>query len=291
MISTNLMIPMNPPAIVIDRLVKDFPTGQPGVKLRAVDHVSLSIAPGSVFGLLGPNGSGKSTTLKVVLGLLEPTAGRCTVLGHPGGSREARAAIGFLPEAPYFHRFLSGREVVALSGRLSGMRGTALRDNVQRALAQVELVEAANRRVGTYSKGMLQRLGLAQAIVHDPPLLILDEPTAGLDPVGAEALAEQIRALRSAGKTIILCSHLLEQVERLCDRLAIMHRGQVLLEGDVDNLTLATDATRLEVVGLHEDGLEDLRQWLKDRGARLESTGPVRRGLPELFRESLAGSR
>lgn len=167
-------------AVELEGLTKDFATGLRGVRLRAVDHLSLRIGGGEVFGLLGPNGSGKSTTIKVILGLLAPTAGACRVFGVPSERVESRVAVGYLPEAPNFYRFLSGRELVAFYGRICGLSGAKLAARVAEVIAWVGLTEAAERRVGTYSKGMLQRIGLAQALVHDPRLVILDEPTAGL---------------------------------------------------------------------------------------------------------------
>ncbi|MGF1450734.1 MAG: ABC transporter ATP-binding protein [Opitutales bacterium] len=274
-------------ALLLDTLVKDFPAGRRGLKLRAVDHVSLEIRPGEVFGLLGPNGSGKSTTLKIVLGLVEATSGHCEVFGRPGGSREARRQIGFLPEAPYFHRFLTGREVVELSGRLSGIASHELRGKAEAALEQTGLAVAAHRRTATYSKGMLQRLGMAQAIVHEPPLLILDEPTAGVDPLGADAIGELIGQQREAGKTIILCSHLLDQVEQLCSRVAILHQGRLLLEGRVDTLTAQAETIALHVRGLPAEAGSELAFWLQERGASVEHEGPVRRSLQDVFRDEL----
>ena len=215
-----------PPAIEIRGLVKDFAVGLRGLRLRAVDHVSLVVRPGEVFGLLGPNGSGKSTTIKVLLGLLEPTAGACAVFGVPSGRVEARREVGYLPEAPNFYRFLNGRELVEFYGRMCGLSGPGLAARVAEVVALVGLAGAADRRVGTYSKGMLQRIGLAQALVHDPRLLILDEPTAGVDPVGSAEMAELILSLKARGKTVLITSHLLGQIEELCDRVAILDRGR-----------------------------------------------------------------
>jgi ABC-2 type transport system ATP-binding protein len=203
----------SPPAIEIHGLVKDFAVGLRGLRLRAVDHVTLAVRPGEVFGLLGPNGSGKSTTIKLLLGLLEPTAGGCAIFGVPSGRVEARRDVGYLPEAPNFYRFLTGRELVAFYGRMCGLASAALRERVDEVVALVGLAGAADRRVGTYSKGMLQRIGLAQALVHDPRLLILDEPTAGVDPVGSAEMANLILGLKARGKTVLITSHLLGQIE------------------------------------------------------------------------------
>ncbi|MEO6246554.1 MAG: ABC transporter ATP-binding protein, partial [Opitutaceae bacterium] len=167
------------PALELRGLVKDFSSGLRGLKLRAVDHLDLRVEAGQVYGLLGPNGSGKSTTIKLLLGLLEPTAGDCAIFGVSSGRVEARRDVGYLPESPYFYRHLSGRELVRFYARMCGMGGATLAARLDEVLELVGLTAAADRRVGTYSKGMLQRIGLAQALVHDPRLLILDEPTAG----------------------------------------------------------------------------------------------------------------
>lgn len=273
-----------PPAIAIDRLVKDFAVGLRGLRLRAVDHVSLSVRPGEVFGLLGPNGSGKSTTIKLLLGLLEPTAGECAIFGVPSGKVEARRDVGYLPEAPNFYRFLTGRELVAFYGRMCGLAGTELRARVEEVVALVGLAGAADRRVGTYSKGMLQRIGLAQALVHDPRLLILDEPTAGVDPVGSAEMAELILALKARGKTVLITSHLLGQIEDLCDRVAILDRGKLVAEGDVAALAGAAGRVSFETDALPPEEIAALRAWLESRGRKLETVTPVRRRLEDVFR-------
>jgi ABC-2 type transport system ATP-binding protein len=171
-------------AISVRHLTKDFRIGIRGLKLRAVDDLSLEIPRGQVYGLLGPNGCGKSTTLKVVLGLVSATAGEISILGEPSATSAARRRTGFLPEAPYFHKFLTGRELVRYCAQLSGVAASDLDAAVEDALGLAAMKEAAGRPIGTYSKGMLQRIGFAQAVVHDPELIILDEPTAGVDPRG-----------------------------------------------------------------------------------------------------------
>ena len=273
-----------PPAIEIRGLVKDFAVGLRGLRLRAVDHVSLTVRPGEVFGLLGPNGSGKSTIIKLLLGLLEPTAGGCAIFGVPSGRVEARRDVGYLPEAPNFYRFLTGRELVTFYGRLCGLAGSGLRSKVEEVVALVGLAGAADRRVGTYSKGMLQRIGLAQALVHDPRLLILDEPTAGVDPVGSAEMAELILALKARGKTVLITSHLLGQIEELCDRVAILDRGGLVAEGEVAELAGATGRLSFETEVLPPEEIAALRAWLESRGRRLEAVAPARRRLEEVFR-------
>lgn len=278
-------------AVSIRNLTKDFSVGIRGLKLRAVDDVSIEIPAGEVFGLLGPNGCGKSTTLKIVLGLLKATSGETSILGDAAASAEARRRTGFLPEAPYFHRFLTGRELVLYCARLSGVAEDALDAAVDRALDLAAMSASADRPVGTYSKGMLQRIGLAQAVVHDPELVILDEPTAGVDPVGSAAIGGMIAAMRARGKTVVLCSHLLGQVEQVCDRIAIMDKGRVVLQGAVDEILTSRDRHLMEVSGLTPAAEAAARDALGRAGARLENLSRPRKSLEELFRELVTGSR
>ncbi len=278
-------------AISVRRLTKDFNVGLRGVKLRAVDDLSLEIPRGQVYGLLGPNGCGKSTTLKIVLGLVGATAGEISILGQPYASPAARRRIGFLPEAPYFHKFLSGRELVSYCAQLSGVATADVAAAVEDALGLAAMTAAADRPVGTYSKGMLQRIGFAQAIVHDPELVILDEPTAGVDPVGSAAIGGMIRAMRDKGKTVVLCSHLLGQVEQVCDRVAIMDRGRLVLEGRVDDVLARRDRHVLTVEALTPAARAAAEAALTAHGAVLTSVTHPRRSLEDLFRELVTGSR
>ncbi|MCX6951231.1 MAG: ABC transporter ATP-binding protein [Verrucomicrobia bacterium] len=271
------------PAIELRGLVKDFSVGLRGVKLRAVDDLSLRVAPGEVFGLLGPNGSGKSTTIKILLGLLEPTAGECRVFGVPSARVEARLDVGYLPESPYFYRHLTGRELVKFYAKICGLGGAALPGRVAEVIAWVGLTEAADRRVGTYSKGMLQRIGLAQALVHDPRLVILDEPTAGVDPVGSAAISELVLKLKAQGKTVLITSHLLAQIEDICDRVAILDRGRLMLEGAVRDLVGRANQQALVVEKLSAEELGQLRAWLAARGRKLESVEQPRARLDQIF--------
>jgi ABC-2 type transport system ATP-binding protein len=274
---------MPTPALELRGLVKDFSSGLRGLKLRAVDHLDLRVEAGQVYGLLGPNGSGKSTTIKLLLGLLEPTAGASAIFGVPSGRVEARREVGYLPESPYFYRHLSGRELVTFYARMCGMGGAALTARLDEVLALVDLTAAADRRVGTYSKGMLQRIGLAQALVHDPRLLILDEPTAGVDPVGTAAITALILQLKARGKTVLITSHLLGQIEDICDRVAILDRGKLLLEGAVAELVGRTDRQALVVDALPEGELAELRTWLAARGRTLETVEAPRTRLDRIF--------
>lgn len=224
------------PAIEFSDVTKDYESGWRGFKLRALDTFNLCVPSGRIFGLLGPNGSGKSTAIKLTLGLITPTVGQIRVFGIPAGAREARCAIGYLPEAPDFYRYLSGREFLRFHGQLCGMNRAHLEPRIAEVLMLVRMQSAADRRVGSYSKGMLQRIGLAQALIHDPRLLILDEPTAGVDPEGAVEMAELILKLRADGKTVLITSHLLDQMEEICDRVAILDHGQLLREGTMAEL-------------------------------------------------------
>jgi len=278
-------------AISVQGLTKDFRVGLRGIKLRAVDNLSLEIPRGQVFGLLGPNGCGKSTTLKIVLGLVPATAGSISILGFPSATSAARQRTGFLPEAPYFHKFLTGRELVQYCARLSGVPSDQVNDAVEASLDLAAMTEAASRPIGTYSKGMLQRIGLAQAIVHDPELVILDEPTAGVDPVGSAAIGRMINAMRAKGKTIVLCSHLLGQVEQVCDRVAIMDRGRLVLEGRVDEVLAQRDRHVITVEALTPAARAAAEAALAAHGATVTSITHPRRSLEELFRELVTGSR
>ena len=196
----------------------------------AVDDLSLTVGSGEVFGFLGPNGAGKTTSLKILLGLVEPTAGTGRVLGQPLGSRSARAKLGFLPEHFRFQEWLTGRELLHFHGRLYGLSGAALEARADELLARVDLLDAAHRPIRTYSKGMMQRVGLAQALLNEPRLVFLDEPTSGLDPLGRLMVRDIIRELRGRGTSVFLNSHLLGEVEATCDRVVFVKAARKSLE-------------------------------------------------------------
>jgi ABC-2 type transport system ATP-binding protein len=276
-----------PPAIEIRSLTKDYPLPGGRQRVRAVDDLTLRVEPGQIYGLLGPNGSGKSTTLKALLGLLRPTLGECLLDGVPGSDPAAHRAIGYLPEAPYFPRFLSGRELLRFHAKLCGLSRAGREERIEALLARVGLAQAADRRVGTYSKGMLQRIGLAQALVADPKILILDEPTAGVDPVGAADIAELILEQKSLGRTVLLCSHLLAQIEEICDRVAILHRGRLLAEGSLDELLGRSARQALVVENLPAAELAAFRQWLGARGGTLHGVERPPARLDRFFLETL----
>ncbi len=224
--------------LALEELTKEFSTGflRRG-RHRAVDGLSLDLARGEVFGLLGPNGAGKSTTLKLITGLLWPTSGRVSVFGRAPHDPHARAALGFLPEHPTFYDHLTGEELLAYFAGVCGLRGPDLTMRVQKTLDRVGLGDARTRAVRQYSKGMVQRLGLAQAIVNDPALVILDEPMSGLDPIGRREVRELILELRDAGRTVLFSSHILSDAEMLCSRVAILSRGRLVASGTTSDLT------------------------------------------------------
>lgn len=278
-----MTVPNPAPAIEITGLTKDFALNLRGIKLRAVENLTLNVPEGQVFGLLGPNGSGKSTTIKIILGLLDPTVGECKVFGVPSGRVDSRLNVGYLPEAPYFYRYLSGEELVRFYGRICGVPKKILKDRVREVIDWVGLSGASHRRVGTYSKGMLQRIGLAQALVHDPRLIILDEPTAGVDPVGSAEISELILKLKTQGKTVLITSHLLAQIEDICDRVAILDKGKLIVEGSVNELVGLHDRQSLIVDSLPPAELEELRGWLAARGHVLNAVEQPRTRLDQLF--------
>lgn len=210
----------------------------------ALDRISLTVEPGQVFGFLGPNGSGKTTTMHVLLGFVEPSSGEARLFGVDVRTSIARQRIGYLPEHPDTYRFLTGRELLWMTGRLFLMNRSQIRRRVEEVLDLTGLREVADRRTATYSRGMLQRIGLAQAILHDPDLVILDEPTSGLDPLGRAAIRQLVAELRRRGKTVFFSSHELSEVELVCDHLAILCRGRIVAQGATRELVPAGE--RLE---------------------------------------------
>ena len=274
---------MSTSAICIQNLTKDFALGMRGKKLRAVDDLCLEVGNNEIFGLLGPNGSGKSTTIKIILGLLDASKGACEIYGRPSKLVDARRSVGFLPEAPYFYRYLTGRELVRYYARICMVSRIKIDAAVDSVIKLVGMTEAADRRVGTYSKGMLQRIGLAQSLVHDPQIVILDEPTGGVDPLGSAAIADIIRELKRHGKTVLLSSHLLAQIEGLCDRVAILHRGKLVCEGRIDDLVEEKDAESLVVQGLTAEGRAAVETEIMAQGGRLTRVEKPRLSLDTYF--------
>jgi ABC-2 type transport system ATP-binding protein len=278
-------------AIELEGISKDFMPGLRGARVRALDAVTLQVREGEVMGLLGPNGSGKSTLLKIILDLLAPTAGACRVFGVPSDRVEARRGVGYLPEAPDFCPHLTGFELVCYHARLGGLARRGLRERAEAVLAQVGLIDAMHRRVGAYSKGMRQRIGLAQALVPNPRLVILDEPTSGIDPVGAAEFGVLIDRLREQGRTVLLSSHLLGQVEGICDRVALLDRGRIVVQGRVDELTRRCGRMALLVDPLPDAILGELGRWLQARGASLHGVETPRTGLDRVFMEAVGSHK
>jgi ABC-2 type transport system ATP-binding protein len=250
---------MSTPAISIEKLTKEFPIPFKRERVTAVRDLTLRVEPGQVYGLLGPNGSGKSTTMKIVLGLVAPTRGRTEIFGRDSTQVESREDVGFLPENPYFYKFLTGSETLHFFGKLCGLRGKKLRDRAKELLALVRLESAAERRIGGYSKGMLQRIGLAQAMIQEPRLLVLDEPTAGVDPAGSREIRDLILDFKARGITVLLCSHLLGQVQEICDRIGILHQGLLIREGRLDELISIENQTELILENASPELLAEVR--------------------------------
>lgn len=272
------------PAVEIVKLVKEFKPNFRAKTLRAVDEVSLTIPAGSVYGLIGPNGSGKSTTMKALLGLLAPTSGSCRIFGKDSLKVDSRHEVGFLPENPYFYKHLSGAETLRFYGKLCALKGHDLERRIDELLVLVDLEEARSRRLGTYSKGMLQRIGLAQALIQRPRLVILDEPTAGVDPSGSRQIRDLILRLRDDGVTIFLCSHLLEQVQEICDQVGIIHRGKMVKQGPLSELISIQDRTELTLSHPSPELLKEIRALVaKDQTASLVSEQHPRSTLESLF--------
>lgn len=236
--------------------------------VEAVKGLDLTINDGEVFGLLGPNGSGKSTTIKMLLGLLRPTAGTIRVLGSAPDDTHAKACIGYLPEVSHLHTFLTPRETLMYYASLFGLSRAQAVQRTRELLAMVDLEHAADRAVGGFSKGMARRVGLAQALVNAPRLLILDEPTSGLDPIGSREVKDLVCALAKGGVTVLMTSHLLADVEDVCDRVAILDRGVLCAEGKITDLLRQPDAVRFEVEGLDDPDAAAVRAELEARTGR-----------------------
>ncbi|MDX2226881.1 MAG: ABC transporter ATP-binding protein [Verrucomicrobiae bacterium] len=281
-------------AIEIKGLTKYFPLGWRSGHMTAVNRLDLSVRTGEVFGLLGPNGSGKSTTLKILLGLVTPTDGTARIFGKPCHKVETHRHIGFLPENPYFYQYLSGEETLQFYGRLAGIPGDRLPGRIEELLKLVGLFDGRHkRRLRGYSKGMLQRIGLAQALIHDPEILFLDEPTAGVDPIGSRDIRDMILELKKRGKTILLCSHLLDQVQEVCDRVCILNQGVKILEGSMGELVPQQDRFSIVFEGLGPEGLGEIRRTIEERKGRVIVAEHPRTSLETLFLEAVekAGTR
>jgi len=279
------------PAIAVHGLTKIFPVHfHPTRRVVAVKDLTLRIEPGEVYGLLGPNGSGKSTTLKIILGLVSPTRGRTEIFGRDSRLVESREAVGFLPENPYFYKFLTGTETLRFFGRLCGMSGATLQSRVNELLDLVGLNKARDRRLGTYSKGMLQRIGLAQALIHDPRLVVLDEPTAGVDPAGSREIRDLIMDLKRRGITVLLSSHLLAQAQEICDRIGILSDGVLVREGRLQDLIAIENQTELVIADASDDFMREIESFISRSDAKLLERRKSTTTLERLFLESTGGN-
>lgn len=279
--------------IVIDHVTKIIKPNWPWLPVTAVlRDLSLCVGQGEVFGFLGPNGAGKTTTLKILLGLIRQTSGRVEVFGAPAGALEAHGRIGFLPESPYFYDYLTAQEFLRFYGRLARMHGAKLTQRITSLLEILGLTEARNRQLRKFSKGMLQRLGLAQALIHDPELLILDEPMSGLDPLGRKEVRDLILQLREQGKTVFFSTHIIPDVETICDRVAVIVKGNVVASGRVDDLVGHVRTRSVEVVceGLERKKLDSIQRLVSrvvNRGSRCLMVLPE----PERLDEALMAIR
>ncbi len=270
----------------LTKIYRDF-WGRP--KVRALNSLSLEVKRGEIFGLLGPNGSGKTTTLKLLLGLLFPTEGQVKVLGRPAHDVEKNEKIGYLPEESYLYRFLNADETLDFYGRLFKMSAADRRKRRDELIERVGLGHARRRQLKEYSKGMTRRIGLAQALINDPELVLLDEPTSGLDPLGSADMKEMILELREQGKTVVMCSHLLADVQDVCDRIAILYNGELKVLGNVQELLQSKNETQILTKSLDEKALSEVREVLKKHGAGMTVSHPTST-LEELFLRTIEES-
>ncbi len=287
-------------------------------KIRALDGLDMVIQPGQVYGLLGPNGAGKSTTIKIVMNLVQATSGTARLFGRPPTDPEVRRKVGFVPENPAPYEYLTGREFVHLAADLGGVPHGEVRARTIEVLESVGMARAADLQIRRYSKGMIQRIALAQAVVHRPLLLILDEPTSGLDPVGRRMVRDFILAERNRGTTVLFCTHIIPDVETLCDRVAVLVNGQRVREGGVaELLTSSNPQMELVLEGLSEERLRSLGRTLDEvqaldtrllvrcrdaeaqqlvaqvlqAGGRVRSLQPARFTLEDLFLQALSEAK
>ena len=301
----------------VNGLRKIFHIGFFRKRVEAVKIASFSVKGGEIFGLLGPNGAGKTTTIKAILRLIFPTEGEIKIFGRSAGDREVAKRVGYMPENPYVYQYLKPLEFLDLCGRLTGIPKSELRDRSEAMVDKVGLRHAVDRPIGKFSKGMMQRVGLAQALLHDPELLILDEPMSGLDPIGRKEVRDLLLEQRARGKTLMFTSHILSDVELLCDRVVIMQRGEIASEGNVHEL-LQTSSRRVEVrlsgasialktslasrgvlvdegdghLTLLVDGdkaVDEILRIANAAGARLDALIPERQTLEALFLQDAAG--
>ena len=276
-------------AVGLSKVFKDF-WGRP--KANAVNDIDFEIKQGEVVALLGPNGSGKSTTVKMILGLLYPTAGQLTVLGKAPRAVETKREIGYLPEESYLYKYLTAEETLDFFGALFNLSAAERRNRIDQLLDMVGLAHARHRRVGEFSKGMARRIGLAQAMINDPSLLIFDEPTSGLDPLGCREVKDLIMELKKRGKTVLITSHLLSDVEDICDRVVILYGGKVRAQGSLNELLTVSDSTRIITPTLSKEATEKVLSVLRENlnGEEFVMDHP-RRTLEEFFLDVIAKAK
>jgi ABC-2 type transport system ATP-binding protein len=264
----------------LSKVYRDFWGRQ---KVRALKALDLEIYRGEIFGLLGPNGSGKTTTIKLILGLLFPTTGKALVFGKDATDVQKNELIGYLPEESYLYKFLNAEETLDFYGRLFDMPAQERRERAARLITMVKLDWAKKRQLREYSKGMTRRIGLAQALINDPELIVLDEPTTGLDPIGTREMKDLILELKAQGKTVLLCSHLLADVQDVCDRIAILYQGDLKELGRVDSLLKVRDVTQIRAAGLNDACKDEIRAAIeKHHGDLMQMDNPTTT-LEELF--------
>ena len=252
-------------------------------KVRALKALDLEVRQGEIFGLLGPNGSGKTTTMKLLLGLLFPTSGQALVFNRDAGEVDKNERIGYLPEESYLYPFLNAEETLDFYGRLFNMTTETRRRRMDELIDMVKLSWARRRQLKEYSKGMARRIGLAQALINDPELILLDEPTTGLDPIGTREMKDLILRLKAEGKTVIMCSHLLADVQDVCDRIAILYQGELKELGRVDALLKVRDVTQILAAGLSNEAQAEIRTVIEQHGGKLQSMDNPTTTLEELF--------
>ncbi len=259
-------------------------------KVRALKALDLEVRRGEIFGLLGPNGSGKTTTIKLLLGLLFPSSGQAYVFGEEATSVKKNERIGYLPEESYLYKFLNADETLDFYGRLFDMPAKVRKERIHELIELVGLQRARRRQLREYSKGMTRRIGLAQALINDPDLLLLDEPTSGLDPLGTRDMKDLILRLRDEGKTILVCSHLLPDIQDVCDRIAILHQGDLKELGRVSDLLRVENVTQIRASGLSDEAKEEIRAVIARHGGVVEGIENPTATLEQLFLEIVQDS-
>lgn len=277
-------------AITVTSVSKSFPIPFQRRPMVAVRDVTFRVEAGQVYGLLGPNGSGKSTTLKMILGLVTPTRGKTEIFGRDSEFVASRTSVGFLPESPYFPKYLTGQETLRFYGKICGLSGAKLRERIDALLELVRLTNARTRRLGGYSKGMLQRIGLAQALINEPKVVILDEPTAGVDPAGSREIRDLILDLKARGMTVLLSSHLLEQVQEVCDRVGILAQGELVREGPLRELIAIENRTQLVLENASADLISEIETRALAAGAQVVEKRNSETTLEKLFLDATQSS-